>query len=59
MILISSSGVDKAHLVISLEIVAYQQDKRALFINCHEFQMRLHSIHEKINGKNNSSLRAI
>lgn len=54
LIFIGTPGVGKTHLAISIGIAACQQDKRTLFINCHDLLMKLRKAYEK--GKLDSSI---
>lgn len=47
LILIGSPGVGKTHLAIAIGIEACKQNKRTLFINCHELLLRLTTAYEK------------
>lgn len=49
LIFISSPGVGKTHIAISLGIEACQQGVRTLFINCHELLSRLRKADKKGN----------
>ena len=41
LIFIGSPGVGKTHLAISIGIEACKQNKRTLFVNCHDLLLRL------------------
>ena len=47
LIFIGSPGVGKTHLAIGVGIAACQQNKRTLFVNCHELLLRLGAAYKK------------
>src|SRR5699024_5021405 len=47
VVFIGSPGVGKTHLAIALGVEACRQNKRTLFINCHELLIRLRTAYEK------------
>lgn len=47
IVFIGSPGVGKTHLAIALGVEACRQEKRTLFINCHELLIRLRAAYEK------------
>lgn len=47
LIFIGSPGVGKTHLAISIGIEACKQNKRTLFVNCHDLLLRLTTSYQK------------